>query len=288
MIPYENFGGTGPPLHFLHANGYPPSAYRLLLENLSSKYSVPAMRMRPLWPESDPGELQDLLPLVNDLENFIEQQGLDKANPPNLIGVGHSIGATITLHLALRRPDLFGALVLIDPVFFPPWMIVFLSTIKRLGLVYKVHPLIKSALRRRNRFESRQAMFTNYRKKAVFSRMPDDSLWAYVDSLACDLPDGGIQLCFSPQWEAHIYAIGVIRDMALWRTLQNLRIPVLLLSGELSNTFWPSTARLFKRKLTGAQIITIPAATHLLPLEQPETISFIIDQFLSAKVTNDT
>jgi pimeloyl-ACP methyl ester carboxylesterase len=246
--------------------------------------------IRPLWPGTDPGDLQDWLPLIIDLENFLAQQGLDKVSPdmPSLVGVGHSMGATITLCLALKRPELFSALVLIDPVLFPSWGTISSNILYRLGLLYQLHPLIKRTLRRRNQFESRQMMFESYRTKPVFSRLSDRSLWAYINSLACDLPDGRIQLCYSPQWEAQIYATGIIGDKALWKTLPGLRLPVLLLRGELSNTFWPSTARLFQQKLPAAQIITIPDTTHLLPLEAPEKVSLLIDQYLSGKVTNDT
>lgn len=284
MIPYEGYGGSGSPLHFLHANGYPPAAYRPLLDKLSIQYTVCAMRMRPLWPEADPNELHDWLPLANDLGNFLNQQGWDgsaQSSSQALIGAGHSVGATTTLRLALQKPGLFRALVLIDPVLFPPWMSLLWKLIARLGLAHQVHPLIKSALRRRNTFDTRQAMFDNYRKKGIFSRLPDDSLWAYVDSLACDV-SGDIQLCYPPEWEARIYATGALDDMALWRALPGLPTPVLLLRGELSNAFWPSTARLFQRKLPNAQIITIPNTTHLLPLEQPAETARIINQYLSA------
>ena len=36
-----------------------------------------------------------------------------------MIGMGHSIGAIVTLRAALREPTLFRALVLIDPVLLP-------------------------------------------------------------------------------------------------------------------------------------------------------------------------
>lgn len=290
MFPYENFGGSGQPLHFLHANGYPPAAYRPFLEMLSSKYAVLAMRMRPLWPEADPHKLQDWLPLADDLEEFLMEQAVDKArgNFAAPIGIGHSMGATITLRLALKRPDLLRAIVLIDPVLFPPSLTLFLNALSGLGILNHIHPLVRSTLRRRNFYANRQAMFYSYRNKPIFSRLPDSSLWAYVASLACDLPDGGVKLCYTPQWEAQIYATGGLRDMSLWRDLPNLHIPVLLLRGELSNTFWFSTARLFKRKVPEAQIFALTNTTHLLPLEQPENTFHIIDKFLSCKVTNDT
>ena len=54
QIPFTDYGGDGRILHFAHANGYPPEAYKPLLEKLSNKYHLLAMRMRPLWHNSDP------------------------------------------------------------------------------------------------------------------------------------------------------------------------------------------------------------------------------------------
>ena len=37
-IPHFDFGGTGTPIHFLHANGYPPEVYKNLFELLQKQY----------------------------------------------------------------------------------------------------------------------------------------------------------------------------------------------------------------------------------------------------------
>lgn len=287
-IPFLSLGGAlhTPRLHFLHANGYPPEAYRPLLERLAANYAVMAMRMRPQWPdylpEADPAALSDWLPFADDLERFLETQA---AAP--VVGVGHSVGAVTTLRLALRRPELFSALALIDPVFFPPWTITAWGLFYHLGLAYRLHPLVKSALRRRSAFDSRQAMFDNYRKKAIFSRLSDEGLWAYVDSLACPGPDGRVQLCYTPAWEARIYATGVYRDLPLWRALPRLRLPLLVLRGADSDTFWETTARRLQRLLPAAQVVTLPAATHLLPLEKPGETAAAILQFLDRQPGGD-
>ena len=34
-----------------------------------------------------------------------------------IVGIGHSLGGVTTMYAALQRPDLFRALVFIDPVF---------------------------------------------------------------------------------------------------------------------------------------------------------------------------
>lgn len=285
MIPFHDFGqpstrsgrsGDGPWLHFLHANGYPPQAYRRLLGKLCEDYHVVAMRMRPLWPDQDPAQLRDWRLFADDLGCFLDQQGLD-----HLVGVGHSVGATTTLRLALRQPDRFQALVLIDPVLLPPGAVYLWKLVYALGLAYRVHPLIKSALKRRNSFESREAMFANYRKKPVFCRMRDESLAAYVDSLACEQPDGSLLLCSPPEWEARIYATGLLADLPLWRDLPRVKPPVLVIRGAETDTFLENTARLFQHKLPGAKIVSLPETSHLVPLEAPDAVYEQIQAFLT-------
>ena len=58
MIPFDDFGGAGPLLHFAHANGYPPRAYAPLLESLLSTHHILAAHARPLWPGSQPESFQ--------------------------------------------------------------------------------------------------------------------------------------------------------------------------------------------------------------------------------------
>jgi pimeloyl-ACP methyl ester carboxylesterase len=275
-LPFEDFGGTGAPLHFAHANGYPPSAYRLLLQLLSESYHVVAMRMRPLWPSADSTAFSDWKVLADDLDQFLDQQALGQ-----VIGVGHSMGATTTLRLALRQPERFRSLVLIDPVIFLPFMSVTWDLIFRLGLAYRFHPLVKSALKRRTCFEDRSAMFTNYRQKPVFSRMSDESLQAYVDSLACPDSNGQIQLCYPADWEARIYVTSLRADLEIWRQLPGLVPPVLFLRGSDTDTFLAGTAHRIERRLKTARIATLPDTTHLLALEKPGLVCHSIIQFLS-------
>ncbi|MFC1879176.1 alpha/beta fold hydrolase [Chloroflexota bacterium] len=275
-IPFEDFGGHGPLLHFAHANGYPPGSYQPLFEHLNSAYHILAMRMRPLWPQANPQDLDDWKPLAKDLRRFFNQQGAVR-----LIGAGHSFGATTTLRLALQQPDLFTALVLIDPVIFPPWMIGLWKIVSRLGLQDRINPLINSSLRRRAIFESKNAMFDNYRKKAVFGRIDDHGLMAYVDSLVKPLPKGQVGLTYSPEWEARIYITGILADGEIWRQLPSLKPPVLLIQGADSNTFWSSTARLILRRLPTAQLTTIPDAGHLVALERPMTLGKEIQKFIN-------
>src|SRR5690606_31917969 len=107
--------GEGPLLHFAHANAYPPGVYRQFLTELSADFHVLAMDQRPLWPGEQPEQLHSWHPLADDLVDFLEARGAGE-----IIGVGHSLGAVITMVAAIRRPVLFRRLVLVDPVFLAP------------------------------------------------------------------------------------------------------------------------------------------------------------------------
>ena len=263
-IPYEDYGGDGQMLHFAHANGFPPGAYRQLLEGLSAQHHIVAMRMRPLWPGAQPEAIVNWRPLADDLERFLDQRGLQQ-----VIGWGHSMGALTTLRLALRQPQRFSSLVLIDPVFFPPRAIIFWDLLYRLGLGYRVHPLVKGALKRREDFESREAMYANYRKKSIFQRLNDQALADYTNAMGCSSPDGSVRLCYPARWEARIYVTALRADMEIWRNLPQLKIPLLIVRGAETDTFLESTGRLVQRRLPAARVHTVPDSTHLVALEKP-------------------
>lgn len=251
-------------MHFCHANGYPPRAYRALLSGLSAGYHVLAMHMRPLWPGSQPQAISDWRPLAGDLARFLDQQGLT-----SIVGWGHSMGATTTLRLALRQPERFQALVLIDPVLLPWYYTCLWEPIYRLGLAYHLHPLAQGALKRREFFDSHASMFANYRQKAVFRNLSHAALQAYVEALGCPLPDGRVELCYPGSWEARIYVTGIRADLELWHNLPQLKPPLLIIRGAESGTFWEKTGRRVQRRLPSARICTIPQASHLVALERP-------------------
>jgi pimeloyl-ACP methyl ester carboxylesterase len=283
IIPFIDFGGSGPSLHFAHANGYPPECYRPLLTGLSAHYHVLAMHQRPLWPDAQPGSINDWHPLTDDLFRFLRSTySVDERNPDPVIGVGHSLGGIVTLRAALRQPECFRALILIDPVLFPPPMITAMRLMRAFGLSYRLPPLVRGALRRRRVFASREVLLRGYRRKSIFRYMDDASLKVYVEGLTRPHPDGKYELVYSPEWEARIYVTGVWRDMDLWRDLPRLKLPLLILRGAETDTFWASTVRRVQRKLPSAQIVTLEKATHLVPLEQPGKVVEHIRNFLGS------
>ncbi|GAB4579631.1 MAG: alpha/beta hydrolase [Anaerolineales bacterium] len=265
---------SAPCLHFAHANGYPPQAYAPFLEALAAKFHVTAMEARPLWPGTNPREVKDWGKFVEDMLPFLQ------AFSAPVIGVGHSLGGTVTLMAAIQRPELFRAVVLIDPPFYPPffsllWRVFFVT-----GLVYYVHPLVRGALKRRTLFENQEAMFRHYRAKKVFENINDQGLWAYVNSLATPWPQGGVTLRYPSPWEVRVYVTSMLRDWQTWRELRGFRLPILLLRPELSPATPDKTVRLLQRVAPQTVVRTIPNTTHLAPFESPTLVAEMLLEFL--------
>jgi pimeloyl-ACP methyl ester carboxylesterase len=272
MIPFENFGGVGPLLHFAHANGYPPRAYAPLLEALTTRHYVLASAARPLWPDSKPDGLQDWSPLVSDLIQFLKAEGAR-----GCVGVGHSLGALTTLLAAAQQPDLFRAIVLIDPVIFVRPYLWAWRVVKALGLGWRLHPLIAGTLKRRRVFASKQEMFTRYRRAPVFNRLTDYALRTYVDSLARKRKDGQVELNYPPEWEAQIYYGG---PPDVWDVLPQLKTPLALIYGAQSDTFSPRALATMQKALPKAAYVRIEAAGHLVPMEKPSEVAHAILDFV--------
>jgi pimeloyl-ACP methyl ester carboxylesterase len=281
-IPFINFGGSGEELVFLHANGYPPKCYRPLLSRLAERYHVAALAQRPLWPGSRPDEIDDWRPLTDDFLKFLDSHmpaRFDGAQRTPLVCVGHSMGGIVLLRAALREPERFKAIVLLDPVLFPPYFITLWRVTRALKLGQHFHPLVVGARQRRQQFDNLERLYTGYRRKSVFRYMDDESLRAYVEGIACQREDGGYRLCYSADWEIRIYLTGIWRDMDIWRGLPQLKVRAMIVRGAETDTFWERTGTLVKRKQPGVRVETLAGSTHLLPLERPKELTKLIQSF---------
>ncbi|HUI88128.1 MAG TPA: alpha/beta hydrolase [Anaerolineales bacterium] len=275
MIPFVDFGGNGPRLHFLHANGYPPNCYQPLLNSLATQYQTFGMLLRPLWKDSKPEEIRDWNPFSADLIQFLDERKIDAT-----IGVGHSIGAIVTLRAALRQPHRFRALVLFDPVLFPRDFILQWNLIRFFGLGHRLHPLIRGTLKRRRDFDDLDTVFKGYRRRDVFRFFSDDHLRILIQGMTEPKAPGGFELVYSPEWEARIYYTASWRDFDLWRDIPRLAIPTLIVRGAETDTFRERTAHQVQKKNRRIRIVSLEKSTHLLPMERPRQVFEITESFL--------
>lgn len=233
------------------------------------------MLLRPLWKDSKPRKIQTWKPFSDDLLQFLASTVREP-----VVGVGHSIGAMVTLRAALRDPGRFLALVLIDPVLFVPQFILKWGLVRMLGLGDLLHPLIPGTKKRRRRFDDLDKAFVGYRTRHVFRYMSNENLRIFIEGITQPSPDGGYDLVYSPEWEAQIYRTGM-HDFDIWRGLPRLEIPTLFIRGAETDTFLEVAARLVQMKQPKARVETLEKSTHILPLERPREVFEIMQSFLN-------
>jgi len=283
-IPFFQYGGTGAPLHFLHANGYPPDCYKPLFELLKTEYHLFGMLLRPLWGESKPDQIDDWHTFSEDLRVFLNSSPLSSTSngePVPVIAVGHSIGAIVTLRAALRYPKKFRALVLLDPVLFVPRRLVEWKVQRAKDPLS--NPWIQGAQKRRREFSDLESVYTSYREREVFRYLSDENLRIYIEGITRKT-ENGYELVYSPEWEERIYFTS-LQDFDIWNNLQYLRVPTLFIRGAETDTFLENAAELVKFKQPKARVEVLEKATHLLPLEQPKEVFDILQSFLNQQTS---
>ena len=99
--------------HFYGGNGFALGVYEPLLRDLAQHLNITALTMRGEWYDKP---TETALTREQDADVLIEF--LQKTQDKPVIGIGHSQGATATTIAAAKRPDLFSALYLLEPVTF--------------------------------------------------------------------------------------------------------------------------------------------------------------------------
>lgn len=275
VIPYHDFGGQGPILHFAHANAYPPGCYRLLMEEFSHDYHAIGIKHRALWPDAQPQEVRNWRRIADDLIDFFDSQSLQ-----GVVGMGHSLGAVVTVFAALKRPDLFSHLVLIEPAFLTSQQLFWLHLTPP-ALRKRIWPMASGALKRRDTWDSPQAVFDSYRRKRIFSRLSDEALWDFIrhgtrrkDHAQADSKE--VTLTFPKNWEAHIYTLAP----RVWESLKQITHPTLAIRATETNVIAPETWQTWQSLQPEAKFVQIPETGHLVPMERPNVLAQIILEFL--------
>ncbi len=260
-------------IHIAHANGFPPEVYAELAAPLTEHHRVVALPARPLWQPSPPHtDFHDWRELADDLID-----GLQALAP--VIGIGHSLGGVTTLLAAIQQPELFSAIILLDPVLFPRTFVWWLAATPR-WVPKPESPLVRKALRRKRHWQSKQEAFDRFRSYRIFEKWSDKTLWNYIEGITTHSTDEGIALRYAPEWEARIYETAPRSVKGWWRWLSDIKTPTLVLQGENTDTFVDASAQLWTKMRPDLAVVTIPDTGHLFPMEASELTAQHILSFI--------
>jgi pimeloyl-ACP methyl ester carboxylesterase len=275
---FIDWGGKGPLAHFSHATGFCAGTYTPLAARLKPYLKMLGMDDRGhgrTKAPANPRELKNWDIFVDDLERFVD----DLAEP--VIAMGHSRGATVSMLLAIKRPELIRALILIDPTILPfSWM--WWWYLAKLTGLARLVPIVATAAKRRSEWPDQNNMLKAYQAKPVFQTWQDGFLDAYIQDGTEKSRNGSIRLSCDPVWESKCFAVC---PHDIWRRISGLQKPALVLYGATSDTFLASTAKRFKAKVPGTTFRRFEDTGHFVPMERPaETAEVIVDFLKNEKV----
>lgn len=245
--------------HFYPGNGLPIGVYMPLLNNLAEKYNLTSLAFRASWENSHKQHSPtDWNVYADDLISFLEKKYTDP-----IIGIGHSQGATATIIAAYKRPDLFKAIFLIEPV-----SVSKIDEIKLKLVPYfvkkKIEPF-KSALKKKSIWESPDEYLKFLENRKGFRRINKEYLKIVAEGSLEPVADGRYKLIFPVDWEVSNYALPPNLD----KCVKNLIIPQKIITGKPS-LFLSTEVRKKWTKIVQGEIIFNNDFGHLIPLEAPD------------------
>ncbi len=258
--------GDGPPIFFAHATGFHARCWDAVVRELPGRHCI-AVDMRGHGrSDKPPGEYR-WHQFGEDVAALGRELGITGA-----IGVGHSMGGHSVTLAAAREPGLFSGLVLVDPVILP-------------RSAYTAAPPAGEhfAARRRNEWDSPNAMFERFQSRAPYSAWREDVLRDYCNYGLLPNPNGeGYVLACPPKIEAAIYGMSAGGD--IYDDIESLDIPVRILrakprsessANDMSTS--PTNPNLVEH-FKNAVDLPHPELTHFIPMEAPGIVA--------AEVTN--
>ena len=251
---YYESRGSGPAVVFVHAGIADSGMWDVQFAEFAEDYRVVRYDMRNFGrTEAEDVAFADW----EDLAALLDALTIDRA-----VIIGASMGATVAVGLALDRPELVRGLILMSPGIFPGhepsgelrrgW--------RSLGQAMDAGQVEHALDIELDMWLDRRNLRSEPVRDEVRQQIRRMNARAY--ELASDAPNR------KP-----------LRPPALSR-LDQIRVPVLIVTGNLDMTDIDSIAKRLERGLPLVERIVVPDTAHLLNMEQPDRFNEIVRGFL--------
>ncbi len=249
-------------LHFAHANGFPGESYRALLDCFKNDYRVIAVDKL--------GHSVDY-PVNNNWSNLADEiiVHVEKNAGRPVIGVGHSLGSIVTFIASHKRPDLFRAVIMLDPPFFWGSAGFIFRLMKLTGIADRFTPANQSSGRMRH-WPDMETARAYFHSKALFRAFDPQCLEDYIKCGTVEGPDG-VSLAYNVETEVKIFQT-MPDNISIYDKIRG--VPGSIIYGETSHAVHKRSLKKFTER-HGFTLRTAPGG-HLFPLEKPREAAAII------------
>ena len=259
--------------HFYGGNGFALGVYEPLLSDLAQHLNITALTMRGEWYDKPTA---DKMTREEDADVLIEF--LQKTQDKPIIGIGHSQGATATTMAAAKRPDLFSALYLLEPVTFTNQQGKLYSLVPR--MVKMTREPFKSTQVKQADWHSVDAYYQFLRRHKAYKRITDEHLLTYAKNSLEAGEQAELTLRFSPKQELANYFGTPLIMKPLQQLIADNKVPVQLIIGKPSMFISQQVRQMWDKFVPNEQMTVLNDYGHLLPLEAPELCAKLIFQKL--------
>jgi len=265
-LPYLLYDGRGPALVLLHATGFSPWLWHPIARELYPSYKIIAPYMCDYRIEDPEKGGLGWAKIARDVAALLGSIGIGDA-----FLVGHSMGATICTIANVACGVKAKGMVLIEPILLP-------DDFYRVKITVKDHPLASLAIKRRNYWKNETEAMNYLRSRELFKKWNDEMLELYVAYGMEPKEGGGLQLVCKPEMEAGLFMGGAQYNP--WPLLPEVSCPVLVIEGEYSDTKNFVDFKRIASTLKKGTHAVVKDAGHLIPMEQPQVIAEVINDFV--------
>lgn len=253
-----------PDILFLHATGFNAHTYRSLLAPLGERFHVLAVDLRGHGRTTLPNHTFGYGSWNRHRDDVIELIESRIQAPVTL--AGHSMGATVALLTAGRRPDLARGVAMLDPVIMAPAMYGF-AQLPGAPLWWSVSfPIARGAARRRSVFPSKAEAIAALTGRGVFRAFSPEQIADYVEDGFRDCPEGVCLSC-TPAYEARTFSA---QRNDPWTAVTRAPSPIVCLRAEKGSTMPAAAADRLCELRPETRLATVDGGSHMFPMERPD------------------
>jgi pimeloyl-ACP methyl ester carboxylesterase len=269
-----DWDGSGPVAVIGHSIGFCAGVYTPLATLMTDHFQVLGFDSRGhgrTKTSANPDKLKNWHIFYDDMENFCQHIGRP------VIAIGHSMGGTVSLVVAVRHPELVRALIMIEPGIIPPEWIQRTYLMQKCGLT-RLAPIVSKTAKKQYKWSDRESLRDYLFTNKMFRYWTKAFIDAYIEHMIEDTDTGAVQLRCNPRWEARCIATA---PTDIWNYVRKLKTPTLIIYGTQTKTFLPSVIKRFKTEVPHAVFRSFEGSGHNVVMEKPRESTEAILEFLS-------
>ncbi len=262
---YLDFGGPGKPAVFYHATGFVSELWMPVIDALRPTFRCIAVDQRGHGRSDKSASEYTWHAMTDDFAAFVRAMRLDQ-----IVGIGHSSGATGIAVTAGRYPELVDRAVLVEPTVRP-----------RERPFYEPgapNPMVERTIGRRATWPNRAEVFATLLARPPYASWTPAMKETFADHAMRTNADGSLELECAPAVEAAFY--GGHGDFDPWPALDKLTQPLLVIHGTGPSVIPTTRVDELMPALKTAQFVGVPEGGHLVLMEAPARIAELAAAFV--------